>query len=410
MTGEAANRRINLAHHRIVARALKGTPELIDEARAVVDTWSSGAPYPPAFVKEWRHALALPADAIRREIVRHTPQADRLRGCSPFALIPSWLLTLKQVRRFWRMSTFYAMRLLRPSEYADYAAHLKRLDRKDRILRFCQPVTDQWIDRFVEAIGTDAESVVIGHYDTDLGLDGALHLALLDRDDGRFAETGLSVLPEARHRGIGYHLLERGLLWARNHGASRYYSLCAAGNQIMFKLARAQRMAIDFTEEGLVEGIISINGLTMGSLSLEILEDQIGEWDYNLKAHRTAFSFVAGRGLAAPAGMTDLERLIELAAVGGIDVITTYIIVFRYALVYSGASAEDHTASLAGLRARLEPLMARDPDLWFFAKGLPSAREGTSIRCGAELPASADAGRASTEEEVPIFRWPSVNH
>lgn len=61
------------------------------------------------------------------------------------------------------MSTFYAMRILRPSEYADYAAHLKRLDRKDRILRFCQPVTDQWIDRFVEAIGTDAESVVIGH-------------------------------------------------------------------------------------------------------------------------------------------------------------------------------------------------------------------------------------------------------
>lgn len=401
MVREAANRRINLAHHRIVARALKADPDVIDRARAVVDTWSRGTPHPPAFVKEWRQVLACPVEVVRREIVHHTPQADRLRGSSPFALIPSWFLTREQVRRFWRMVAFYAMRILQPSEYGDYAAHLKALDRKDRVLRFCGPMTDAWIDRFVETLSRDDEAVVIGHYDADLGLDGALHVALLDRDDGRVAETGLSVLPQARHRGIGYHLLERGLLWARNRGASRFYSLCTAGNRIMFKLARAYRMAIDFSEEGVVEGIIAIHPLTMGSLSLEILEDQIGEWDYNLKAHRAAFSLVTGRDWAKPAGLTDLERLIELAAVGGIEVITTYIIVFRYALVHSGIGAEDHTGYLAGLRARLEPLMARDPDLWAFAKGLPSAREGAPARYGPR-PSSANAARASEADDVPI--------
>src|SRR5512144_1208773 len=131
-------------------------------------------------------------------------------------------------------------------------------------------------------------------------------------------------------------------------------------------------MDISFTDEG-VEGCISINPLTLRSLSREILEDQIGEWDFNLKAHRAAFSFVIARPLPGQAAKTDMERLVQLATVGRTDVIATYVIVFRYALILSGASAEDHAASLAQLRAKLEPLVARDPDLWTFAKGLPAA-------------------------------------
>ena len=253
------------------------------------------------------------------------------------------------------------MRLLQPSEYPDYGAHLKRLNKRDRTLRFCRPVSDEWIDAFIRTIVKDEESVVIGHYDAALGLDGALFIALVERDEGRFAETGLSVLPEARHRGIGCHLLERGLLWARNRSASRFYFLCATGNDIMFKLARAHRMDISFTDEG-VEGCISINPLTLRSLSRKILEDQIGEWDFNLKAHRAAF-FVIARPLPEHAAKTDMERLIQLAVVGRTDVIAAYVIIFRLALIPSGASAEYHAASLAQLRAQLEPLVARDPDL-----------------------------------------------
>jgi GNAT superfamily N-acetyltransferase len=385
---EAANRRINLAHHRVVARALRADPTLIEEARGVVDAWSRGAPYPPLFVREWRTLLSSSADVVGREIVHHAPDAERLRGSSPFALTPSELLTRDQVRRLWRMSAFHAMRLLQPSEYPDYDAHLRKLNKRDRTLRFCQPVTDQWIDEFAKRIVNDEESVVIGHYDAALGLDGALFIAIVERDDGRFAETGLSVLPEARHRGIGYHLLERGLLWARNRGASRFYSLCATGNDIMFKLARAHRMDISFTDEG-AEGCISINPLTLRSLSREILEDQIGEWDFNLKAHRAAFSFVIARPLPEHAAKTDMERLVQLAAVGRTDVITTYVIVFRYALVHSGASAEDHAASLAQLRAKLEPLVARDPDLWTFAKGLPADGQGNHSRYALRRPVLA---------------------
>jgi GNAT superfamily N-acetyltransferase len=379
MWREAASGRINLAHHRIVARALRRDARLLEEARGVIEAWFAGNAYPPSFAKEWRRLLSAPASVVGEEISRHTPEAERLRGSSPFALIPSRLLTREQVQRFWRMSAFYAIRVLQPSEYGDYAAHLKKLSKHDRVLRFCQPVTDRWIDRFVASIGQDAESIVLGHYDSELGLDGALDVALVERDDGRFAETGLSVLPEARHRGIGFHLLQRGLLWARNRGASRYYSLCTAGNQIMFKLARAYQMQVSFSDEG-VEGIIAVNPLTLRSLSLEILEDQIAEWDYNLKAHRAAFSFVAGRAVSDRRSKTDLARLVQLAAVGQTDIIATYVIVFRYALIRSGVSPEDHGAALAALRAKLEPLMARDPDLWTFARGLPTASDRHGIR------------------------------
>lgn len=147
-------------------------------------------------------------------------------------------------------------------------------------------------------------------------------------------------------------------------------------------------MDISFTDEG-AQGCISINPLTLRSLSREILEDQIGEWDFNLKAHRAAFSFVIARPLPEHAAKTDMERLVQLAAVGRTDVITTYVIVFRYALIHSGASAEDHATALAQLRAKLEPLVARDPDLWTFAKGLPEAGQGNHSRYALRRPVLA---------------------
>jgi GNAT superfamily N-acetyltransferase len=378
---DAANSRLNLAHHRVVARALGADAALIDEGRAVVDAWASGNPWPPAYVDEWRRLLASPVGEVRREIVHRTAGAERLRGCSPFALIPSRLLTHQQVRRFWRMGTARATRVLEPRQYGDYADHLKKLGADDRVLRFSRAVDDDWIDDFVERVGDDRESVIIGHYDADLGLDGALCVALLDRAGQRVADTGLSVLPEARHRGIGFHLLEHGLLWARNHGARRFVSMFVARNEIMYKMAQRHGMELGPSEEGM-EGHIDVAPQTLASVSRELIDEQIAEWDYRLKAHRAAFSLVGGHRLPGKSGMTDRERLAQLVAVGGTGIIATYVIAFRYALIQSGASAEDHTEGLAILRRMLEPLVAHDPDLWTFTRGLPAVGEGEWIRYG----------------------------
>ena len=111
--------------------------------------------------------------------------------------------------------------------------------------------------------------------------------------------------------------------------------------------------------------------------------------DLNLKAHRAAFSFVLARPLPEHAAKTDMERLVQLTAAGRTDVIVTYVIVFRYALIHAGASDEDHAASLAQLRAKLEPLVGRVPDLWTFAKGLPAAGQGNHSRYALRRPVLA---------------------
>jgi hypothetical protein len=170
-------------------------------------------------------------------------------------------------------------------------------------------------------------------------------------------------------------------LWARNHGAGRLFSVFAARNEIMYKMAQRHGMEVGLTEEGM-EGRIDVEPQTLASVSRELLEEQIAEWDYRLKAHRAAFSLVGGHRLPGPSGMTDRERLAQLVAVGGTGIIATYVIAFRYALIQSGASAEDHSEGLATLRRMLEPLVAHDPDLWTFARGLPSVGEGRRVRYG----------------------------
>ena len=87
MIREAANKRINLTHHRVVARALRADPALIEEARGVVDAWSRGTPYPPLFVREWRRLLSSSAERsstmrpMRNGFAEVRPSPSRRRGC-----------------------------------------------------------------------------------------------------------------------------------------------------------------------------------------------------------------------------------------------------------------------------------------------------------------------------------------
>lgn len=85
MMQERKNDLFKLAHHRVVARVLKTNPGLIVEAREVVDGWKRD-PRHPYYVDAWDHLLSRSIDDVRREIVRRTPEAARLRTSSPFPL------------------------------------------------------------------------------------------------------------------------------------------------------------------------------------------------------------------------------------------------------------------------------------------------------------------------------------
>ena len=88
---ETQNDRFKLAHHRLVARALKANPRLLDEARAVVAHWKR-QPIRASYVDEWAALLDGPVERVRRDIVRRTPESNRLRRSSPFALTATQVL------------------------------------------------------------------------------------------------------------------------------------------------------------------------------------------------------------------------------------------------------------------------------------------------------------------------------
>ena len=96
-------------------------------------------------------------------------------------------------------------------------AHLLDLNAADRRLRFGNPVSDDLIEAYVNALAFETDDV-FGVYDTDCGvlrLFGMAHVAYGNADavqnglaSGE-AEIGLSVLEAARGRGIGAALFAR---------------------------------------------------------------------------------------------------------------------------------------------------------------------------------------------------------
>ncbi len=98
---KAMSNRRRCAHHRLVARALRDRPDLVDEARVVVRDWKRRSNH-VAVAEEWECLLSLPIEQLRREITRRTPDADRLRASSPFALTATRVVSADQRAQLWQ--------------------------------------------------------------------------------------------------------------------------------------------------------------------------------------------------------------------------------------------------------------------------------------------------------------------
>jgi len=118
-------------------------------------------------------------------------------------------------------------------------AHFLSLDADDRRLRFGLPVADETIGRYVDGIDFGAD-VVFGVRSGDGSWLGIGHLTL-GRED---AELGLSVLPDARGRGLGAAIFRFAAAHAARAGVRRVYMHCLTGNKAILSIARAARMDI----------------------------------------------------------------------------------------------------------------------------------------------------------------------
>ena len=363
--------RLNSAYHRILAHTLAQQGNVLAQARSVVDAWSYNNRYPPAFVSHWKALLDGPLSVLQRAIARRDLVGQQLRGSSPFALVPFPIWSKEQVERLWRFVACYAMRTVEHFEYPLYAEHLKRLSRQDRMLRFSRIVDDDWIEKFATGLAGDPSTIILGHFDRSLRLDGAIQISLVDREGVRYADFGLSVLEEARHRGIGHHLFERGLLWAQTNGAVRIWSFCSANNVEVHHLGKRHAISTSLLN-GSFEAVLGASPLTIRTLANDILAEFTGEWDYETKAHRVAFSMTAGNGSKHFLKEREFIRLVKIATMGRTDVLAAYIILFRFALARYTSDPGELSDLLGKIKDILMPLVAHDPDLHTYVEGLPS--------------------------------------
>lgn len=104
MNAERKNDLAKRAYHRLVARALRSSPELLDEARALVRAWR-GAPLRTAAVDEWDALLGRSLPEVRAAITRRTRDADRLRIDSPFFVTRTRIVSDDQRRALRRIAS-----------------------------------------------------------------------------------------------------------------------------------------------------------------------------------------------------------------------------------------------------------------------------------------------------------------
>ncbi len=161
------------------------------------------------------------------------------------------------------------VRQLDRSHRAAISAHLLCLPREDRRLRFGATLDDAAVTAYAEGIDFERDAV-FGAFADDLALAGVAHVA----SGGPAVEFGVSVVPEARGRGIGSALFGRANLYARTHHVHAMY------------------------EAGEADAWLELSPAGLDTVTSEFLADRVGLLDFALKQQRES----ARRFAAALAG------------------------------------------------------------------------------------------------------------
>ncbi|MBV8618883.1 MAG: GNAT family N-acetyltransferase [Curvibacter sp.] len=168
------------------------------------------------------------------------------------------------------------------------AAHLLTLDAEDRYLRFGFAASDEQVQRYVDQLDFERDEI-FGIYNRRLELIAMAHLAYAADPAARSAaEFGVSVLRQARGKGLGARLFDRAVMSARNEGVSTLFIHALSENTAMLKIARKAGAVVqrDGSES---EAYLTLPAASLDSRVAEIVEQQFAEMDYRFKVQSKHF-------------------------------------------------------------------------------------------------------------------------
>lgn len=176
-------------------------------------------------------------------------------------------------------------------EYQQILDHLTRLPLNDRYLRFCNTLSDEGIENYVNRIdlrSTTGEAC-FAVFDDHKRIVGLCHIAPYT-DSESSAEMALSVDEDRRKCGIGDVLFHRGILHCESLGIKRIYMNCLASNTPVQKLARRHGMKVT-TDYGESVAALDIKDVNAVAAFLESLHnDTMGVYDLILRHETTRWN------------------------------------------------------------------------------------------------------------------------
>jgi GNAT superfamily N-acetyltransferase len=162
-----------------------------------------------------------------------------------------------------------------------YREHLLRLNPDDRRLRFFAPLDDDAIIEFVAGLNP-RETRIIACFDDQLAVIAAVQVTVIN-GKGRLAEFAFSVDKAERGRGLATTLMKRALLWVRNRNIPRAHMHCLAENHAVRRMGLRLGMSVS-SDTGDGEAAMDLPPPSALSIAQEITADQLGLWDYLIKA------------------------------------------------------------------------------------------------------------------------------
>jgi len=174
-----------------------------------------------------------------------------------------------------------AIRRLTPVEYNKYRDHLLRLNDDDRRLRFGYISRDESINSYIETL-SPTKDVIFAHFDENLNVIGAAHVALTEMNDEKVIELGVSVEWTLRGKGIGHQLFDKAVEWGENRGIKQLFTQCVADNRAMMKMAKAHGMKIH-SECGEAEAFLELDK-HIPVFQHEVFDESMAWLDYGVKS------------------------------------------------------------------------------------------------------------------------------
>lgn len=168
-------------------------------------------------------------------------------------------------------------------ERDEILAHLLRLSKSDRYLRFCHTATDEAIKKYVNNIDLRSSSeAVFAIFSNNRRIIAMCHVAPCD-DKSTVAELAISVEDKFRRRGIGQKVFKRGILHCESLGFKKVHMNCLASNIPIQRLVRGVGVKV-VTNCGESEAFMNLKNKNAIVAFLEgVQNDTIGQIDLTLR-------------------------------------------------------------------------------------------------------------------------------